>query len=129
MTFRDVSLTPIPLSFKIKGNPEEDAVLCTPDKTYAIRSVVLSNSVLVVTPGPPTVDEESGQEREVAVIRDQLNEILELVPSIPKLHKLDTLLRGAEYGEEHEDEESIESESESRLPVSDVTGSDVIRNS
>ncbi|CCM05006.1 uncharacterized protein FIBRA_07205 [Fibroporia radiculosa] len=102
-------------SFKIKGSPEEDAVLCTPDKTYAIRSVVLSNSVLVVTPGPLAVD-ESGMGREAAVIRDQLSEILELVPSVPKLHKLDTLLRGAEYGEEHEDEDGVESEGDDKLP-------------
>jgi hypothetical protein len=31
------------------------------------------------------------------VIRDQVNEILELVPSVPRLHKLGTLLRGLEY--------------------------------
>ncbi|KAJ7665539.1 hypothetical protein B0H17DRAFT_1162678 [Mycena rosella] len=39
-----------PLRFSIKGQPGEDAVLCTNDATYTIRSVVLSNSILVVTP-------------------------------------------------------------------------------
>ena len=38
------------------------------------------------------------------VIRDQVNEILELVPSVPRLHKLGTLLRGLEYdGDEDKD--------------------------
>jgi sister chromatid cohesion protein DCC1 len=74
--------------FAIKGHTSDDAVLCTSDKTYALRSVVLSNTTLVVTseyaPGH-------------VVIRDQLNELLELVPVIPKLHKLTSLLRGMEY--------------------------------
>lgn len=88
-------------SFSIKGNSEDDAVLCTANKTYTIRSVVLSNSVLVATAGekhdlPPTV-----------VVRDQLNEVLELVPSIPRLHKLDTLLRGKEYDERSEEDDDL----------------------
>lgn len=85
---------------KIKGHPADDAVLCTDDKTYSLRSVVLSNSVLVVT---PPVD---GAEDDV-VIRDSLNEILELVPAVPKLYKLKGLLRGQEYdGDDLDDEEN-----------------------
>ncbi|KAH9914024.1 uncharacterized protein B0H18DRAFT_1125886 [Fomitopsis serialis] len=38
-------------SWSIKGNPDEDAVLCTANKTYTIRSIVLSNSVIVATAG------------------------------------------------------------------------------
>jgi sister chromatid cohesion protein DCC1 len=63
-------------------------VLCTPDKTYALRSVVLSNSVLVVTP-----ERSSG----AVVVHDQLSEILEPVPVPPKLHKLRTLTHGMQY--------------------------------
>ncbi|KAF9244926.1 hypothetical protein BU15DRAFT_85766 [Melanogaster broomeanus] len=80
----------------IKGHPTEDAVLCTADKTYALRSVVLSNTVLVLTPS--RTDPEG-----TVHVRDQLHEILELVPSIPKLHKLAVLLRGMEYDEGDED--------------------------
>lgn len=32
-------------------------------------------------------------------VRDQLHEVLEVVPSVPKLHKLAVLLRGMEYDE------------------------------
>jgi hypothetical protein len=36
-------------------------------------------------------------------IRDQLHEILELVPVVPKLHRLSILLRDMEYDEGDED--------------------------
>ena len=94
----------------IKGAPEEDAVLCTADKTYTIRSVVLSNSVCVVTPDPslPSAEEEEEDESvEEVFIRDQLREVIELVPSVPRLHKLKSLLRGREYDEGHEDEDMV----------------------
>lgn len=86
-------------SLTIKGQANEEAVLCTSNKTYAVRSVVLSNSVLVVT-RPPADSEVDG---DAIVIRDQVNEILELTPSVPKLHKLGALLRGMEYDEGQED--------------------------
>ncbi|PCH43473.1 hypothetical protein WOLCODRAFT_121994 [Wolfiporia cocos MD-104 SS10] len=87
----------------IKGDPDEDAVLCTGDKTYTLRSIVLSNSVLVVTPS----QEDDGNSSDV-VIRDQIHEVLELVSSVPRLHKLDSLLRGREYEEGRDEEEDIE---------------------
>ncbi|KAH9910634.1 sister chromatid cohesion protein Dcc1 [Fomitopsis serialis] len=90
-------------SWSIKGNPDEDAVLCTANKTYTIRSIVLSNSVIVATAGvgEDTSTDETPHSTSVEV-RDQLNEILELVPSVPRLHKLDVLLRGKEYDEGQE---------------------------
>jgi hypothetical protein len=87
----------------IKGQPNEEAVQCTSNKTYAVRSVVLSNSVLVVTRPPDPADGTAVVEGDTLVIRDQVKEILELVPSVPRLHKLGTLLRGLEYDEGQED--------------------------
>jgi len=84
----------------IRGQPDEDAVLCTPGKTYSLRSVVLSNSVLVVTRSSSTM-----HSNEDVVIRDQLHEVLEPVPCLPKLQKLNGLLRGKEYDEGHEEDE------------------------
>lgn len=103
----------------VKGQPNEDAVLCTSDKTYTVRSIVLSNSVLVVTSDPGAAsddiehaetDSDSGTQK--VYIRDQLNEILELVPSVPRLHKLNSLLRGLEYDEGREDLDDVLSENE-----------------
>lgn len=87
----------------IKGHKDEDAVLCTPDKTYALRSVVLSNSVLVVTPpvgasGNPDTD---------VVIQDTIHEVLELIPTLPRLQRLNGMLRGREYDEGHDEDEDM----------------------
>ena len=103
-------------------------MLCTSNKTYAVRSVVLSNTVLVVTPEAEhggldidmNVDEGDGADVDNAelqrvCIRDQLNEVLELVPTVPRLHKLSSLLRGMEYDEGREDlDEEMTSEDDER---------------
>ena len=57
---------------------------------------MLSNSILVVS-----AENASGNN---LVIRDKLNEILELVPCAPKLHKLGTLTRGMQYDDLEEGE-------------------------
>ena len=82
------------LNWAIKGNPNENAVLCTNDKTYSIRSVSLSNSVLVVGPG---------NSQDQIVIRDTNHELLQVTPVLPKVHTLVGLLRGREYDEGRED--------------------------
>ncbi|KAH8992849.1 sister chromatid cohesion protein Dcc1 [Lactarius hatsudake] len=81
------------LKLAIKGGADDDA-------TYNIRSVVLSNSILVIS--PPDADGNGDQ----VVIQDSLNELLELVPTVPRLHRLNTLLK------EHEWEEGCEEEDE-----------------
>lgn len=63
----------------------------------------MSNTVLVVT-RPPGGNEE---DTDAIVIRDQVKEVLELVPAVPKLHKLGILLRGMEY-DEGQDEEGMD---------------------
>lgn len=60
---------------------------------------MLSNTVLVVTPSRSDPDG-------TVHIRDQLHEILELVPVVPKLHKLSILLRDMEYDEGDEDRQA-----------------------
>ncbi|KAG7096867.1 hypothetical protein E1B28_004274 [Marasmius oreades] len=106
-----------PLKFDIKGESTDDAVLCTNDRTYALRSVALSNSIVVAT-SPPYSSAIDFPE-DTLVIRDQVNEILELTPVVPKLHKLSTLLRGTEYSEDNEDED-MESNGEQKLTYSDA---------
>jgi sister chromatid cohesion protein DCC1 len=87
-------------SLAIKGGPEDDAVLCTSDRTYNIRSVTLSNSVLVVSPCP-----DVGASEHRVVVQDSLNELLELVPAIPRLHRLNALLKEHQWEEGHEEED------------------------
>ena len=56
------------------------------------------------------------EDGDAIVIRDQLNEIIELVPTVPKLHKLTSLLRGLEYDAGHEDIDMDTNDSEDDLP-------------
>ena len=58
-------------SLEIKGQSGEDAVLCTTDKTFSVRSVTLSNSILVVT--PPSDASSMDFTDDAVVIRDQVN--------------------------------------------------------
>lgn len=95
----------------IKGRTDDDAVICTEDKTYALRSVVHSNTFLVATPPG------DGDDADV-VVRDQVSQIFELVPMVPNVvGRLSTLLRDSEYLEGHEDD-SDEAEGEELRPVS-----------
>ena len=81
--------------------------MCTRDKTYTVRSVNLSNTVLVATsPEDASHSLELAGRDDVVVIRDQINEILELAPAVPKIQKLITRIRSREYGEDEEDEET-----------------------
>ncbi|KAI0915788.1 hypothetical protein AcW1_003710 [Taiwanofungus camphoratus] len=115
-------LTLTRVSWTIKGQPNEDAVLCTADKTYTIRSVVLSNSVLVVTPPPKAGSQSLPHELKIdehdVIIRDQVSEVFELVPSVPRLHRLEGMLRGREYDEGHEEDsdEDMSSDAEGERP-------------
>ncbi|KAF8640021.1 hypothetical protein AX17_001265 [Amanita inopinata Kibby_2008] len=80
-------------SLSVRGQANEDAVLCTRDKTFALRSVVLSNSLLIVTANDTAST--------LVDIRDQVGDVLEPVPCVPRLHKLQTLLKGRVYDEGH----------------------------
>ncbi|KAH9961376.1 sister chromatid cohesion protein Dcc1 [Russula dissimulans] len=100
----------------IKGGPEDDAVLCTSDRTYNIRSVTLSNSVFVVCPSP-----DVGASDKQVVIQDSLNELLELVPAVPKLHRMNVLLKEHEWEEGHEeDDESFSKAKRKRFTLDDA---------
>ncbi|KAF8530392.1 sister chromatid cohesion protein Dcc1 [Hysterangium stoloniferum] len=86
--------------FTIRGRPNDDAVLCTASRTYALRAVTLSNTIVVATaPDPATSNDDETLE---LIVQDQVSQILELVPTVPKLHRLDTILKGCEYDEGHE---------------------------
>lgn len=101
----------------IKGSTTEDAVLCTANQTYTLRAVSLSNSLLVVSAGSREDNHADASSSAVddlpprVVIHDQLSDILELTQTIPKVHKLDSVLKGSTYsGEEDEDESDREDE-------------------
>ncbi|KAG6857100.1 hypothetical protein H0H87_009661 [Tephrocybe sp. NHM501043] len=96
----------VSFSLKIKGSNGEDAVLCTANKTFSVRTVALSNSVLIVTPPPDSSSIDFADD--AVVISDQVTEILELTPAVPKLHTLSTILRGKDYDDDQDDDENSE---------------------
>ena len=72
-----------------------------------MRSIGLSNTLLVVTPVP---DDCASQFADDAIaIRDQLKEIIELTPSVPKLHKLSRVLKDRQYDEGLEEDDEDDS--------------------
>ena len=85
---------------EIKGREGDDAVLCTESKTYALRSVNISNSLHVATGSEEVTYAGIGDE---LFLGEAIHEIMELVPTVPKLDRLKGALRGSEYGEEEWD--------------------------
>jgi sister chromatid cohesion protein DCC1 len=84
------------LRLYIKGSVDEDAVLCTKNKTYTVRQVNLSNSLLLAS---------HIQDGDISVynIKDTQFSTIELLPCLPRLEKLDTLLTPTMYtGPENE---------------------------
>lgn len=79
-------------SLYIKGPADEDAVLCTKTKTYTVRQVNLSNSLILASPG-----QEDTAGGSVYTIRDTQFSTIELLPCLPRLDKIDTLLRPTMY--------------------------------
>ena len=73
----------------------DDAVFCTAEKTYAIRSITLSNTFCILS---PPREGECGD----LLIRDNAQQMLEITPSMPKLYRLTSLLKGNEL---HDNEE------------------------
>lgn len=72
-----------------------------------MRSIGLSNTLLVVTPVPDDCASQFADD--AVVIRDQLNEIIELTPSVPKLHKLSRVLKDRQYDESFEEDDEDDS--------------------
>ncbi|KAG6890540.1 hypothetical protein C0992_000800 [Termitomyces sp. T32_za158] len=106
-------------SLMIKGQSGEDAVLCTANKTFSVRSVVLSNSILVVTPPPDASSLDFADD--AVVIRDQVTEVLELAPAVPKLHTLSALLRGKEFdGDQFDDDGNAETTDATKVTYDDA---------
>ncbi|KAG8098915.1 hypothetical protein GUJ93_ZPchr0013g37318 [Zizania palustris] len=92
----------------VRGCPDEEAVLCTPSATYAMKFVGTSNSVFMIPPGEPTAPslrpDGANMEGNVASATDDVASIvkvasgsIELVRTAPRLDKLRKLLNERPY--------------------------------
>ncbi|KAG2180468.1 hypothetical protein INT44_003472 [Umbelopsis vinacea] len=80
----------------IKGATDEEAVLCTKKKTYSVRQVNLSNSLLLASNSQDGI-------LPVYNIKDTQFSTIELLPCLPRIEKLDTILNPTMYtGPENE---------------------------
>ncbi|KAJ4950996.1 hypothetical protein NE237_027828 [Protea cynaroides] len=83
-----------------RGQPDEEAVLCTPSKTYAVKFVGTSNTVFLIPPtNSPILNANADNEKETvagSVLKVAPGNI-ELVEVAPKLDKLNSLLRKKPY--------------------------------
>lgn len=92
----EISVLPPVFRLCIKGNFQDDAILCTASKSFSLRSITLSNTLLLTTANPQDSTSES------LVVRYQASEILELLPTVPKLGRIDSMLKGSLYDEPDE---------------------------
>ncbi|GLT92862.1 hypothetical protein SLE2022_106740 [Rubroshorea leprosula] len=89
----------------LRGQPDEEAVLCTKSKTYAIKFVGTSNSVFLIPPSdnPVSCDKSLGchegnyKEEVVATVLKVAPGTMELVEVAPKLDKLKSILLESPY--------------------------------
>ncbi|KAJ0258548.1 Zinc ion binding protein [Hirschfeldia incana] len=74
----------------LRGLPDEDAVLCTKSKTYAIKFVGNSNSMLLIPPSnsPGFIQEDAHGEVSVIKLAPGNMELVEVSPKLDKLKKL-----------------------------------------
>ena len=75
----------------IKGRPGDDAVLCTPTSTFLLRTVSISNS-LIVCRAPTTSHTTPTLE-----IRDTCHEVLECLPQAANLGRIRTVLKNSQW--------------------------------
>lgn len=91
----------------IRGQKDEDAVLCTPSATYVMKFVGTSNSVYLIPPGKPNhQDTFGGSEPNTSAVQEQeaVSSVLKVAPNImelvlvaPRLDKLKVLLNEKHY--------------------------------
>lgn len=84
----------------LRGQPDEDAVLCTASKTYAVKFVGTSNSVFLIPPSDKVSGSCNNKYDNSMVVASVLNVApgcMELVEIAPKLDELKLLLSQNPY--------------------------------
>lgn len=92
-------------SIVIKGLADDEAVLCTESKTFIVRQVNTSNSLMLVNK-----DSISDQH----VIHDNVSSTIELLPCVARLGRIDELLRESSYSGSQNEQEIIKSKVETQ---------------
>uniref|UniRef100_D4ACA3 Sister chromatid cohesion protein DCC1 n=1 Tax=Rattus norvegicus TaxID=10116 RepID=D4ACA3_RAT len=108
-------------SFVIRGDKDEQAVLCSKDKTYDLKIADTSNMLLFI-PGCKTPDQLKGEETQSNIVHTEIfgfsNNYWELRRCRPKLKKLKKLLMENTY--EGPDSQKEEDPSRSKYTTEDL---------
>ncbi|GFP90455.1 sister chromatid cohesion protein dcc1 [Phtheirospermum japonicum] len=101
----------------LRGQPDEDAVLCTPSKTYAVKFVGTSNSVFLIPPSDKSSEScDMKDDDDVSAVVASVIKVspgcMELVEVAPKLDKLKLLLSQNPYSFSEESKMDISDESD-----------------
>ncbi|KAG9140644.1 hypothetical protein Leryth_006841 [Lithospermum erythrorhizon] len=96
----------------VRGQQDEDAVLCTESKTYAVKFVGTSNSVFLMPPYEEShdqtishdINDNSCDGMVIGSVLKVATGVMELVEAAPKLDKLKLLLSQRPYSFEDESE-------------------------
>ncbi|KAK0522843.1 Ctf8p and Ctf18p associating protein [Tilletia horrida] len=104
--------------FTINGRHSDSAVLCTDSASYTIRQIAQSNSLLLLT---PAADPSSGNT--TLHLRANLETILELVPTVPRLARIPDLLRPTAY-QGPEEEVELQARMQRAMGVGTSAGGD-----
>ncbi|XP_058099213.1 uncharacterized protein LOC131243711 [Magnolia sinica] len=87
----------------IRGHPDDDAVLCTPSSTYALKSVSTSNNLFLIPPTTQNTHNDPNTHNEPAPAATPTSVLkiapghMELVHIAPRLDKLKSLLAKNPY--------------------------------
>lgn len=87
----------------IKGEKDDEAVLCTSSTTYAVKYVSTSNTVLLIPPAQYT----DGHAPATAGVVATASGLIELVETAPRLDKLKSLLNQRPYTEDLDEEQVL----------------------
>lgn len=105
----------------IKGEKDDEAVLCTASTTYAVKYVSTSNTVLLIppvqhtAPQPETTDDETASSKPASAgVVATASGLIELVETAPRLDKLKTLLNQRPYSEDLDEEQMLEEDDRGR---------------
>ena len=83
-------------------------MLCTPSKTYAVRSVQISNELVLFAPttvAPSFWEEGAGLATKGLEVRDTLHELLELSECVPRVGRIEHVLKNQAWDGLEEDRE------------------------
>lgn len=115
-------------SLTINGRFKDDAILSTTDKTYSIRQVSQSNSLLLCSTTKAKIDnldsstgDQDDEEESALQLNTTLTSTLELLLVPPKLERISNLLKWSLYQGQEEEERRLrdqkkEEEDLERLP-------------